>query len=86
MKINIFIKKLIILFLFFSFNTAVIANEEAEYNTVHKTSVYEIRFYSERLVVESVDNDDSSTFRKLFKYISGANNSSQKIEMTIPVN
>ena len=86
MKINYFIKKLIILILSFLFNTAVIANEEAEYNIVHKTNAYEIRFYSERFVVESVHNDGNSTFRKLFKYISGANNNSQKIEMTIPVN
>jgi hypothetical protein len=86
MKINTFIKKLIIVILSFLLNTVSIANEEAEYNIVHKTSVYEIRFYSERLVVESIYNHSSSTFRKLFKYISGANNNSQKIEMTIPVN
>ena len=69
----------------FLLNTASIANEEAEYNVVHKTIIYEIRFYTERLVVESAYDNDSGTFRKLFKYISGANNNSQKIEMTIPV-
>ena len=69
----------------FLLNTTAIANEEAKYDVVHKTNIYEIRFYSERLVVESVYNNDSNTFRKLFKYISGANNNSQKIEMTIPV-
>ena len=78
-------KKLIIVILSFFLNTTAIANEEAAYNVVHKTNVYEIRFYSERLVVESIYNNDSGTFRKLFKYISGANNNSQKIEMTIPV-
>tara|TARA_B100000795_G_scaffold253469_1_gene223668 strand:- start:148 stop:720 length:573 start_codon:yes stop_codon:yes gene_type:complete len=85
MKISIFSKKLIIVTLGFVFHTAAIANEESEYDVVHKTSIYEIRFYTERLVVESVYNNDSGTFRKLFKYISGANNNSQKIEMTIPV-
>ena len=85
MKINIFIKRLIILILSLLLNTNAIANEEAEYDIVYKNNIYEIRFYSERLVVESIYNSDSSTFRKLFKYISGDNNSSQKIEMTIPV-
>jgi len=85
MKISIFTKKLIIVILGFLLNTAAIANEEAKYDVVLKTSIYEIRFYTERLIVESIYNNDSGTFRKLFKYISGANNSSQKIEMTIPV-
>ena len=85
MKINIFIKRLIILILSLLLNTVAIANEEAEYDIVYKNNIYEIRFYSERLVVESIYNSDSSTFRKLFKYISGNNNNSQKIEMTIPV-
>ena len=86
MKTNIFTKKLIIVFFGFLFNTSTIANEEAKYDVVHKTNIYQIRFYSERLVVESIYNSNSSTFRKLFQYISGANNSSQKIKMTIPVN
>ena len=86
MKIKIFTKRLIAVTLGVLLNTAAIGNEEAEYDLVHKTNIYEIRFYPERLVVESVYNSDSSTFRKLFKYISGDNNSSEKIEMTIPVN
>ena len=85
MKISIFAKKITSVILGFLLNTAALANEEAKYDIVHKTNIYEIRFYSERLVVESVYNNDSNTFRKLFKYISGANNNSQKIEMTIPV-
>ena len=85
MKISIFAKKITSVIISFLLNTAAIANEEAKYDIVHKTNIYEIRFYSERLVVESIYNNDSNTFRKLFKYISGANNNSQKIEMTIPV-
>ena len=86
MKINTFTKKTISVILGFLLNTAAIANEEAKYDVVHKTNIYEIRLYSERLVVESVYNNDGNSFRKLFNYISGANNNSQKIEMTIPVN
>ena len=85
MKIKIFTKRLIAVALGFLLNTAAIGNEESKYDVIHKNDIYEIRFYSERLVVESVYNSDSSTFRKLFKYISGDNNNSQKIEMTIPV-
>ena len=85
MKTNIFTNRLIIVILSFLLNTSAIANEEAEYNVVHKTNIYEIRFYTERLEVESIYNNGSSTFRKLFKYISGDNNRSEKIEMTIPV-
>ena len=85
MKINIFIKNLTIVILGFFLNTNVTADEEAKYNIVHKTDVYEIRFYSERLVVESKNNSENKSFRKLFKYISGANSASKKIEMTTPV-
>ena len=85
MKISIFAKGLIIFILCFLSNTKTIANEEAKYDVVHKTNFYEIRFYSERLVVESVFNNSGKTFRKLFKYISGENNRSEKIKMTIPV-
>ena len=85
MKTNIFTNRLIIVILGLLLNTGATANEEAEYDVIHKTNIYEIRFYSERLVVESVYNSGSSTFRKLFKYISGDNNSSEKIEMTTPV-
>jgi len=76
MKINIFIKKLIIITLGFMLSTVVIASEEAKYNIVHKTNIYEIRLYTERLAVETKYNSNSSAFRKLFKYISGANNNS----------
>ena len=83
MKISIFTKNIIIVILGFFLKTSAIANEEAKYDVVYKNNIYEIRFYSERLVVESIYNN--KTFRKLFNYISGANNNSEEIEMTIPV-
>ena len=60
MKISIFVKKITSVILVFLLNTAAIANEETRYDIVHKTNIYEIRFYSERLVVESVYNNDSN--------------------------
>tara|TARA_B100000767_G_C19593103_1_gene462297 strand:- start:155 stop:730 length:576 start_codon:yes stop_codon:yes gene_type:complete len=83
MKTNLLQKNLIILIFFL--NTSVLAIEEAKYDIIYKSDIYEIRFYSERLVVETKNNINSSAFKKLFKYISGANNTSEKIAMTVPV-
>ena len=66
-------------------NNSTMANEEVKFDIVHKNEIYEIRKYSERLVAEAINDKDNSTFRKLFNYITGANNSSQKIQMTTPV-
>ena len=63
----------------------VMANEEAQYDIAHKTDIYEIRHYSDRLVAQVINKGDNNTFRKLFNYISGANNNSEKIKMTVPV-
>ena len=70
--------------LFLSTNTTM-ASEEVKFDIVHKNEIYEIRKYSERLVAQAINDKDSGTFRKLFNYISGDNNSSKKIEMTTPV-
>jgi len=70
--------------LFLSTNTTMGA-EEVKFDIVYKTEIYEIRKYSERLVAQAINNKNSNTFRKLFNYISGANNSSKKIAMTTPV-
>ena len=61
------------------------ANEETPYDIVHKTDIYEIRHYSDRLIVQVINRNDDNSFRKLFNYISGANNTSEEIKMTIPV-
>ena len=65
--------------------SVTMANEEAQYDVVHKTDIYEIRNYSDRLVVQVVNKVDNNSFRKLFNYISGSNNTSEKIAMTVPV-
>lgn len=65
-------------------NTAK-AYEEPEYSIVKQTDLYQIRFYKERLVVQTVSNEDNNGFRRLFGYISGDNSQQQEIAMTIPV-
>ena len=63
----------------------VMANEEVKYEVVNKNEIYEIRKYSDRLVVETSRAGIDSNFRKLFNYISGKNDAQEKIAMTTPV-
>ena len=63
-----------------------IAYEETSYRIVATNKNYEIREYDDRLAVQtSQENGQNKAFRELFKYISGSNTSSTKIEMTIPI-
>ena len=61
------------------------AYEEANYEVVKKNNIYEIRKYSDRLVVETLILNEGSSFRKLFNYISGNNDKNEEIKMTTPV-
>ena len=45
----------------------------------------EIRKYSDLIVVETITSNENSGFRKLFNYISGANEKNQEIKMTAQV-
>ena len=83
-KIILLISFIVYLFLLFPYSITM-ANEEAPYNIVHKNDIYEIRQYSDRLAVQVINKGDNNSFRKLFNYISGSNNTSEKIAMTIPV-
>ena len=75
-----------IVYLFFLLPYSItMANEEATYDIVHETEVYEIRYYSDRLVVQVINSSDDNSFRKLFNYISGDNKTSEEIKMTVPV-
>ena len=65
--------------------SAVMAYEEANYKVVSKNEVYEIRKYSDRLAVETMTSGIDSNFRKLFNYISGGNDTQEKIKITTPV-
>ena len=83
-KSIISISFLIYIFCILPYSTSM-AYEESQYDVVYKTEIYEVRHYKDRLVVEVVSRNDDSSFRKLFKYISGQNNKSQEIKMTVPV-
>ena len=61
------------------------AYEEAYYQVVQKFENFEIRSYQERYVIQVRYNNENGGFQKLFNYISGKNQKSEKIEMTTPV-
>ncbi len=75
--------------LFCLFNILIYSNvmaiEEANYKIIEKNDIYEIRKYSDRLAVETMTSGIDSNFRKLFNYISGRNDTQEKIKMTTPV-
>jgi len=66
------------------------ATEEAKYTLIEKSGAFEIRDYEPHLLVEtiidsSLEEAGNLAFRKLFRYISGDNVSSNSIAMTAPV-
>ena len=61
------------------------ANEEAKYDVVKSNEIYEIRKYSDRLAIQALNTNENNSFRKLFNYISGDNETNEEIKMTIPV-
>tara|TARA_B100001173_G_scaffold204633_1_gene176498 strand:+ start:731 stop:1321 length:591 start_codon:yes stop_codon:yes gene_type:complete len=75
--------------LFCLFNILIYSNvmaiEEANYEIIKKNNIYEIRKYSDRLAIETMTSGIDSNFRKLFNYISGRNETQEKIKMTTPV-
>ena len=83
-KILLKINFIVCLIFLFSYSTTM-ATEEAFFKVVQKNDIYEIRYYSDRLIVQVANKVDNNSFRKLFKYISGENKNSEKIAMTIPV-
>ena len=60
------------------------AYEEANYEIIKENKSYEIRKYSDRLVIET-NSTQGNGFRKLFNYISGSNAENKEIKMTVPV-
>lgn len=63
--------------------------ESAEYKVIESEGDYEVREYPDLMLVATTTKIDAQgrdgSFMKLFRYISGANESEQKISMTTPV-
>lgn len=74
----------------FAWNTlARAAYESADYKVVESDGKFEVREYPDLMLVATTTKLDAQgrdgSFMKLFRYISGANESSKKISMTTPV-
>jgi hypothetical protein len=70
--------------------TDAMAIEEATYEVVKKDGRFELRDYAPHILAEtmvegSIEEAGNKAFRKLFRYISGANRSQDKLAMTAPV-
>lgn len=65
------------------------AYESAEYKVVESDGKFEVRDYADLMLVATMTRLDAQgrdgSFMKLFRYISGANESDKKISMTKPV-
>ena len=77
-------KILVILISILTLSSQTMAYEEANYEVIKENKEYEIRKYSDRLVIET-NSIKGNGFRKLFDYISGNNEESKEIKMTTPV-
>jgi DNA gyrase inhibitor GyrI len=77
-------KILLILTSILILSSQTMAYEEANYEIVKENKNYEIRKYSDRLVIET-NSTQGNGFRKLFNYISGNNRENEEIKMTVPV-
>jgi hypothetical protein len=74
----------------FAWNTMTrAAYESAEYKVVESDGKFEVREYPDLMLVATKTKLDAQgrdgSFMKLFRYISGANESDKKISMTTPV-
>ena len=78
-------KKILLILIFNnSIKLSKLAYEEANYEVIKENKNYEIRKYSDRLVIET-NSKQGNGFKKLFNYISGNNEQKKEIKMTVPV-
>tara|TARA_B100000767_G_C19599051_1_gene464822 strand:+ start:227 stop:862 length:636 start_codon:yes stop_codon:yes gene_type:complete len=59
--------------------------EEPKYTVIKKTDIYEVRLYETRTVAQVIYGKEDSGFKVLFNYISGENDTSSEVKMTVPV-
>jgi hypothetical protein len=72
------------------FGVTAMATEEAKYTLVKKDGTFELRDYASHILAEttvdgSLEAASSKAFNRLFRYISGNNESRNKVAMTAPV-
>lgn len=70
--------------------TQALAVEEAPFTVVERSNAFEIRDYQAQILAETVvegafDQAGDRAFNRLFRYISGDNESRKKVAMTAPV-
>lgn len=69
--------------------TARSAYEAAEYTVIESDAEFEIREYPDLMLattdMQFEEQGEDGSFMRLFRYISGANDGRQKVEMTVPV-
>ena len=61
------------------------ATETVPYTVVARVDDVELRRYPEHVLVETVAPSENAAFRRLFRYISGANDANEELSMTAPV-
>ena len=66
------------------------AIEEAKYEVIQKEKNFEVREYAPHILAETIvegglEDAGDKAFRRLFRYISGHNQSGDKVAMTAPV-
>lgn len=73
--------------IFWLVSTSRAATETPEYKVIRADEKFEIRDYPALTVATTPMNDDGMNggFRQLFRFISGKNETAEKIEMTAPV-
>ena len=85
-RVTSFATFVVLIVSFVVFAGGAMAYEEPRYRVVHHGDGYEVRLYDDRLAAQTAQASSSdNAFGRLFRYISGANTGSAKIDMTVPV-
>ena len=85
-RVTSFATFVVLIVSFVVFAGGAMAYEEPRYRVVHRGNGYEVRLYDDRLAAQTAQASSSdNAFGRLFRYISGANTGSAKIDMTVPV-
>lgn len=61
------------------------STDQVPYERLDSFDDVELRRYPQSVLVETTDDDQRTAFGRLFRYISGANESAESVAMTAPV-